>query len=88
MAHDCRTCEGTMELRRDATCWTVHHTGPGAARIEDLFGTVELPLPYSPTARPADVLAAITAKNEGWRVVLAPQMHPRECRCPDCEACV
>ena len=61
-----------IELYRNATCWMARFVGD--PEILRLFGTTDIPTPYTPQAPAASVLAQTQARNPGMFVCLA-QVH-------------
>ena len=54
-----------IELRRSGGMWIARSTGPHAARVRDLFGTVDIPTPFLATAEAGVVLRTIERLNPG-----------------------
>jgi hypothetical protein len=74
-----------ITLRRTADCWVAKFGGPDAAAVIALFGTDDIPTPYSPLATAQDVKAAIQKLNPDAEVRLALE-HIELCggACDDC----
>lgn len=56
---------------RGANCWIADHRHtPQAAEIQSLFGTFDLPLPFTPTADDETVRAFVQARYPDLSVAL------------------
>lgn len=62
-----------ITLKKDihAKCWIARHTGEGSGVIHELFGTNELPTPFTCNADANTVLEQIKRLNPFADVVLA-----------------
>ena len=58
-----------IELYRNATCWMARFVG--YPEVLSLFGTTDIPTPWTPQAPAASVLAQTQARNPDALVCLA-----------------
>ena len=62
--------QDTIKLFRDGGCWMAETTGPGSARLIELFGTACLPTPYLAGSDALLVAAEIEHHNPTAQVVI------------------
>ncbi len=61
----------TITIRRSGMCWMAEYSGPHAARVELLFNTTSIPLPYALSVSAEYIQSHIAAANGGVVVLIA-----------------
>ena len=61
---------GTLEIYIENGVWMVHHGGQVGREVMDLFGTTEIPSPFTKSTSAAQVITELADKNQDCEVKL------------------